>query len=41
MVSGFVIYSASVDRIIKGGENILSDGLSWVGIELLVCGGVG
>ena len=27
-------------KIIKGGENIISDGLSWVSIEFLVCGGV-
>ena len=38
---GYVIYSVSVVKIIKGGKNITSDGLSWVGIEFFVCGGVG
>ena len=36
-----VIYSVSVVKIIKGGKDILSDGLGWVGMEFFVCGGVG
>ena len=40
MVFGCVIYLVGVVKIIKGGENIISDGLSWVSIEFLVCGGV-
>ena len=38
---GYVIYSVSVVKIIKGGKDIISDGLSWVGIEFFVCEGVG
>lgn len=41
MVSGFVIYSVGVVKIIKGAEDIISDGFSRVGIEFLVCSGVG
>ena len=38
---GYVIYSVTVVKIIKGGKDIISDGLSWVKIEFFVCGGVG
>ena len=38
---GYVIYSVSVVKIIKGGKDIISDSLSWVRIKLFVCGGVG
>ena len=31
-MSGFAIYLVSALKIIKGGKNIFSDGLSWVGI---------
>ena len=41
MMPGYVIYSVSVVKIIKGGKTIISDGLSWVGIEFFVCGRVG
>ena len=41
VMPGYVIYSVSVVKIVKGGKNIISDGLSWVGTELFVCGGVG
>ena len=37
----YVIYSVSMVKIIKGGKGIGSDGLSGVGTEFLVCGGVG
>ena len=37
---GDVIYWVSVVKIIKGERDIVSDGLSCVGIELFVCGGV-
>ena len=40
-MSGYVIYSVSMVMIIKGGKDIFSDGLSGVGTEFLVCGGVG
>ena len=30
----------SAVKIIKGGKDIIPDGLSWVGIEFFVCGGV-
>ena len=38
---GYVIYLVSVVKTIKGGENIISDGLSLVGTEFFVSGGVG
>ena len=38
---GNVIYLVSAVKIIKGGKDIISDGLSCVGIEFFVCGGVG
>ena len=41
MVSGYIIYSVIVVMIIKGGKDIIPDGLSWVGIEFFVCGGIG
>ena len=41
MMPGYVIYSVSVVKIIKGRKNIISNGLSWVGIEFFVCGQVG
>ena len=37
MVSVFVIYLVDVVKINKGGEGIISDGLSWVGIKFRVC----
>ena len=40
-MSGFAIYSVGAVSIIKGGKEIISDCLSWVRIEFLVCGGVG
>ena len=36
----YVIYSVSMVKIIKGGKNIVSDGLSGVGTEFRVRGGV-
>ena len=41
VMPGYVIYSVSMVKIIKGGKDIVSDGLSGVGTEFLVCGGVG
>ena len=38
---GNIIYSLSVVGIIKGGKDIISDGLSWFRIEFFVCGGAG
>ena len=38
---GYVFYSVSMVKIIKGGKDILSDGLNGVGTEFPVCGGVG
>ena len=38
---GYVIYSVSMVKIIKGGKGIVSDGLSRVGTEFVVCGGIG
>ena len=38
---GYVIYLVSVVKIIKGGKDIISDDLNWVGTEFFVCGGVG
>ena len=40
-MSDFVIYSVGVVKVIKGGKGIVSDGLSWVGIDFLLNGGVG
>ena len=40
-MSGFVIYSVGAVKIIKGGKEVISDGLSLVGIKFLVCRGVG
>ena len=37
----YVIYSVSVLKIIEGGKDIISDGLSGLGTEFFVCGGVG
>ena len=37
---GYVTYSVSVVKIIKGGKDIISDGWSWVGTEFFVCRGV-
>ena len=34
---GYVIYLVSVVKIIKGGKDIVSDGLTWVGTEFFVC----
>ena len=38
---GYVIYSVSVVKIINGEKDIVSDGLSGVGTEFVVNGGVG
>ena len=38
---GYVIYSVSMVKTIEGGKDIVSDGLSGVGTEFLVCGRVG
>ena len=35
-MSGYVIFLVSVVKIIKGGMDIVSDGLSWVGTEFFV-----
>ena len=37
---GYVIYSMSFVKIIKSGKDIISDGLSWIRTEFLVCGRV-
>ena len=39
-MAGYVIYSLSVVKKIKGGKDIISNGLNWVGIEFFVKGGV-
>ena len=41
VMPGYIIYSVSVVKIIKDGKDIISDGLSWLGTEFFVCGGVG
>ena len=41
VMPGYVIYSVSMVKIIKGGKGIVSDGLSRVGTEFVVCGGIG
>ena len=41
MVSGLVIYSVGDVIVIEGGQDIVSDGLSWVAVEFLIGGGVG
>ena len=38
---GYVIYLVNVVKITEGGKDIVSDGLSEVGTEFFVCGGVG
>ena len=38
---GYVIYSMSFVKIIKGGKDIISDGLSWIRTEFLACGRIG
>ena len=38
---GYVIYSVSMVKIIDGGKDIVSDGLSGVGTKFPVCGRVG
>ena len=38
---GYVIYSVSMVKIIKGGKDIVSNDLSVVGTEFLACRGVG
>ena len=40
VMPGYVIYSVSVVKIIKGGKDIVSDGLSWVRTELFASEGV-
>ena len=41
MVSGLVIYLVFDVKVTEGGEDIVSDGLSWVSVEFLIGGGVG
>ena len=38
---GYVIYLVSIVKISKGGREIVSDGLPWVGITFFVCVRVG
>ena len=38
---GYIIYSVSMVKIIKGRKDIISDDLKGVGTEFLVCGEVG
>ena len=38
---GYIIYSVSIIKTIKGEKDIISDDLSWVGIEFFVFGRVG
>ena len=38
MMSGLVIDSAGIVKVIKGGENIISDRLCWVSSKFLVSG---
>ena len=37
----YVIYSLGLVKIVKDGKDIISDGLSWIRTEFLVCGRVG
>ena len=37
---GLVINTTSVVKVIKGGENIISNGLCWVSVKFLVSDGV-
>ena len=39
-MSSFLIYPVGVVKITKGGKDIYSDCLNWVGIGFLLCGGV-
>ena len=39
MVPGLVIYSVGDVKVIEGGEDIVSYGLSWVSVEFLIDGG--
>ena len=41
MMPGYIIFSVIVVKIIKGGKDIVSYGLSWAGTEFCLCGGVG
>ena len=41
VMPGYVIYSVNFVKIIKGGKDIVFDGLGWVGTEFFICGGVG
>ena len=41
MMPGLIICSVGALKIIKCGKDIISNSLSWVGIEFLICGGVG
>ena len=40
-MSGYVIFLVSVVKIIKGGMDLVSDGLRWVGTESFICEVVG
>ena len=41
MMPGLVIYSVGALKIIKCRKDVISNSLSWLGVKLLVCGGVG
>ena len=41
VVSGLVIYSVGDVKVIEVGKDIISDGLSWVGVEFLIGGDIG
>ena len=41
VVSGLVIYSVGDVKVTEVGKDIVSDGLSWVGVEFLIGGDVG
>ena len=41
VVSGLVIYSVGDVKVIEVRNDIISDGLSWVGVEFLIGGDVG
>ena len=41
MVPGLVVDLVGAVKVIEGGENIIFDGLCWVGVEFLVSGSAG
>ena len=40
IVSGLVISSVGDVKVIEGGEDMASHGLSWVAVEFLISGGI-